>query len=302
MRAKKRTEHHDLAELALAQHGVVAARQLRSLGYSENLISAESRRGRLRRLHRGVYAVGHEDLTWKGRCMGAVLANAPAAASHWSAAWIWGLLWNEPTTFHLTAPSRRHGKRLFAVHFARLEPEDVADIDAIPVTSPARTHLDLAAASPEWIGHRLQRSEEHKHFDLRKFEALLARSAHHPGYTPLSKALRTYRPDPTFSRSKLEQRFRGMVLAASLPPPSQTVNVGPYELDFYWEPERFCVELDTYGTHGTRRSFEEDRKRQRELRHRYGVEVERVTDVQLKREPDEVLGAVRAALAARRSR
>lgn len=102
-------------------------------------------------------------------------------------------------------------------------------------------------------------------------------------------------------RSKLEQRFRAFVRAASLPPPSHNFNVGPYELDCYWPEHRFCVELDTFGTHGSRRSFEEDRKRQRELR-RLGIEVERVTDLQLAREPEEVLVAITEALGCRAPR
>jgi very-short-patch-repair endonuclease len=300
MREKKRTEHHDVAELARAQHGVVAARQLRALDYSENAISAEARRGRWLRQHRGVYAVGHTDLSWHGHCMAAVLACAPAVASHWTAAWLWGLLESRPALFHLTAPSRRHRKQDFRVHFAALTDDDIAEVNGIPVTSLARTHLDLAAlVSPEGLEAFLERAEKGKHFDLRDFESLLARSAPHHGYGPLRKALRSYRPDPAFVRSKLEKRFRALIRASSIPLPRQNFIVGPYELDCYWPEHRFCVEIDTYGTHGSRRSFHQDRKRQRELR-RLGIELERVTDVQLEREPEEVLAAVRESLERRR--
>ncbi len=56
--------------------------------------------------------------------------------------------------------------------------------------------------------------------------------------------------------------------------------VAGYELDCYWPEHLLAVELDTYGTHGSRLSFEEDRKRQRELGE-LGITLERVTDRQL---------------------
>lgn len=240
--------------------------------------------------------------------MGAVLACAPAVASHWTAAWLLGLARYRPSGFDLTVPSRRgHRRREFVVHYAPLAAEDVTEADGVPATSLERTHLDIAARWPDALPKLLERAERLKdeegrgRFDLRRFDSLLARTKHHPGHRPLSTALRLYRPEPVVLRSNPERRFRALLRASSLPLPSHNVNVGPYELDCYWPEHRFCVEIDTYGTHGSRRSFEEDRKRQRELR-RLGVEVERVTDVQLEREPEEVLAAVRDALRERAPR
>jgi len=304
MRAKRRTVADDeaLAELATEQHGIVSTRQLRALGYSTSSIDRWAQAGRLRRIHRGVYAVGHEKLSWEGRCMGAVLACAPAVASHWTAAWLWGLARYRPSHFDLTVPTRRgHRRREFFVHYAPLTAADVADLDGIPATSLERTDLDIAARWPNSLASLLERAEGLKDddrralFDLRRFESLLARTKHHPGHEPLTTALRAYRPDLAVTRSNLERAFRDLLRATPLPLPGHNYFVGSYELDCYWPDHRFCVELDTFGTHGSRRSFEEDRKRQRELR-RLGIEVERVTDLQLAREPDEVLAAVAEAL------
>lgn len=85
--------------------------QLARLGYSSSAVGRAVEVGRLHRIHRGVYAVGHRRLTWHGRCMAALLASAPAVASHLSAAWLWGLLRARPGTIHLTAPSRRHARK-----------------------------------------------------------------------------------------------------------------------------------------------------------------------------------------------
>ncbi|HEY1853473.1 MAG TPA: type IV toxin-antitoxin system AbiEi family antitoxin domain-containing protein [Solirubrobacterales bacterium] len=300
---RTRTDFTAVSRLATEQHGVVATHQLEALGISRFVIADAAKRGHAHRLHRGVYAVGHEALTWEGRCMAAVLANAPAVASHWTAAWLWGLARTPPSRFDLTAPSRRHRRRGFVVHYARLEEDDVGpskEAPAILVTSVARTHLDLAAVAPSRLDGLIERCEELNLFDLRRFEALLARTGGHPGCGPLQKALRIYQPEPAVLRSNLERGFRKLLRASSLPLPQHNVNVGPYELDCYWPDHAFCVELDTFGTHGSRRSFEEDRKRQRELR-KLGIEVERVTGVQLEREPEEVLAAVAISLDRRSS-
>jgi very-short-patch-repair endonuclease len=293
----ERTAAERLARLATRQHGVVSSRQLQALGFARKTIVADVKRGRLRPLHRTVYAVGHEALTWEGWCVAAVAANAPSVASHWSAAWLWGLMRSRPSgKFHVTATTRRHPRKEFHVHFAALAEEDKTVLDGIPVTSVARTALDLAALDPGGTSARLKRLEDGEHrLDLREFEALLGRSKGHKGWAALAQAVDLYRPDPTVTRSGLERRFRALIRRSGLPAPSTNFVVGGYELDCYWPEHLLAFELDTYGTHGSRLSFEEDRKRQRKLG-QLGITVERVTDRQLDLEPDDILQALSARL------
>jgi very-short-patch-repair endonuclease len=77
------------------------------------------------------------------------------------------------------------------------------------------------------------------------------------------------------------------------------LNLEGYELDAYWQPERFVVELDVYETHGSRESFERDRLRQEDLKLR-GIEMIRVTGRRLDHEPGEVVARVAALLERRR--
>ncbi|MBS1886567.1 MAG: hypothetical protein JSU06_05190 [Actinobacteria bacterium] len=74
--------------------------------------------------------------------------------------------------------------------------------------------------------------------------------------------------------------------------------VAGHEIDAFWEEEGFGVELDVYGTHGSRLSFEEDRVRDDELLHA-GIETTRVTGPRLDREPGAVLDSLRRHLARR---
>jgi very-short-patch-repair endonuclease len=289
-----------MADLAGRQHGVISARQLAEFGYARETISRWKREGKLHPIHRGVYAVGHEALTWEGRLLAAVLANEPAVASHVTAAWIHGLLRTRPGTFHLTAPSRRHRKKLVVVHFAKLDPDDVVTVGGIPVTSPGRTVLDLAPdESAGGLARLMERADERGLLDRRRFEATLGRAGGHRGRAKFAAALRAHSPQDAVLRSNLERRFRDLVIAAGLPRPQTNVAVEGYELDAYWEAEGFAVELDVYATHGSRRSFEADRERADDLL-LAGVELIRVTDVRLAREPGETIARVAAHLARRR--
>lgn len=300
MRNKGRT-HHALAELAERQHGVVAARQLVELGYSRPAIANAKKAGRLRHLRRGVYAVGHKPVTWHSRCLAAALScGSNAVASHRSAAWIWGLIRYRPDSFDVSiSVRRRHRRADLRLHYAPLTDEDRDLQEGIPVTAVPRTLLDLAAIlSKERLDRALERSEELDLFDLRRMDALLARAGSHPGAGRLRSALALYRPPP-FTRSGLERRFLELVRRAGLPRPSTGFNAAGYELDVYWGPERFAVELDVYETHGGRQSFESDRLRQENLKLQ-GVEMIRVTGRRLDREPAEVIKRVVMLLAQRR--
>lgn len=299
MRHKERT-HQPLAYLAERQHGVVSIRQLEALGYSRNAVTRASACGRLHRLHRGVYAVGHTSLTGHSRCLAAVLACAPnALASHLSAAWLWGLVLNRAGTIDVTAPTRRHAKPDMRLHYAPLAREDRAVCEGIPVTAVPRTLLDLAVILPAGrLDRAIERSEELRLFDLRPMDALLDRAGGHPGTGRLRRALALYRP-PAFTRSGLERRFLELVRRAGLPTPSTGYNEAGYELDTYWEPERFAVELDVYETHGSRGAFERDRLRQEELKLK-GIEMIRVTGPRLDREPTKVTERVAMLLEQRR--
>jgi Transcriptional regulator, AbiEi antitoxin len=295
----KKRPHVPLADLAARQHGVVSVRQLAKLGYSRNSVSKAATAGRLHRLHRGVYAVGHRDLSWHGRCLAAVLACSPAVASHTSAAWIWGLLRARPGAFHATTPTRRHAKPYVWLHHARLADDDLAVSQGIPVTALPRTLLDLAAMFPaDRLQRAVERSEELRLFDLRAVDALLARAGGHRGAGRLRDALSLYRPPP-FTRSGLERRFLELVRNAGLPIPSTGYNIRGYELDTYWERERFAVELDVYETHGSRQAFESDRIRQEDLK-LDGIEMIRVTGRRVDREPEKVIERVADLLERRR--
>jgi hypothetical protein len=196
----------------------------------------------------------------------------------------------------VTVPTSRRQRHPFRLHFAVLAAEDQALRDAIPLTALPRTLLDQAAGAHPTA---LDRAEERDLFDPRAIEGLLDRAGGHPGAGALRRSLAIYRQPVAFTRSGLEKRFVELVAATEMPRPTMNIFVEGYELDAYWEAERFAVELDVYETHGSHASFERDRLRQENLKLR-GIEMVRITGRRLEREPRAVIERVGALLRQRR--
>jgi predicted transcriptional regulator of viral defense system len=140
-----------VARLAARQHGVVTFEQLLACGVSRSGITRQVKSGRLHRIHRGVYALGHKRLTFEGRCMAAVLAcGEGAVASHRAAGTLWGMLPPSPGPVEVTVHGyggRRKRRGIIVHRSITLRPELVIRRHNIPVTQPARTLQDLRQSS-----------------------------------------------------------------------------------------------------------------------------------------------------------
>src|ERR1700712_5488271 len=150
MRGLSRTQSTEraLAALATRQHGVVARSHLIELGIGEDAIEHRLRLRRLRRLHRGVYSVGHGALTRQGRWLAGVLSCGEGAVlSHWSAAELWGIRPGSREMIDVTLPRRSHKSPAIRRHYRLLSRDETTMEDGIPVTTVPRTIFDLAAAA-----------------------------------------------------------------------------------------------------------------------------------------------------------
>jgi hypothetical protein len=284
-----------LMRLATAQHGVLSLPQLRAAGLGDGAVKHRVRSGRLHRIHRGVYAVGHAGLSDHGRWMAAVLACAPergeterpAVLSHRSAGALWRLLPSSPAAVDVTLLGGGGRKPRQGIRIHRtisLTAEDTTLRHGIPVTNPMRTLLDLRSCLSLPLLNRARRQAE-----------VL-------GY-PIDDAV-TGKDDP--ARSELERRFLRLCRRHRLPAPEVNVTVpttrgsaggGPsaYVADFLWREARLIVETDGYRYHRGRATFERDRRRQTDLA-AAGYEVLRFTWRQVVHEPQRVAAALRARL------
>jgi very-short-patch-repair endonuclease len=268
----------DLADLAAHQHGVVGYPQLLELGLSKAAVDRRVRRRELHRIHRGVYAVGHTGLSPRGRELAAVLScGATAVLSHRSAAGLWSLPVASYGRIEVTGARTRKPRAGILVHTSRrVEAQDRAVKDAIPVTSVARTLVDLAEVLTEpRLARAVHEAEVRRLFDLRAVEAALARVAGRRGRHRLLRVLAAYRPEDHELDSQAEGRFRALCQRHGLPDPRPQLIEG-YRVDFYWPHARLAVEIDGAAFHHTRRAFHADRARDRALA-ALGVQVLRVT-------------------------
>ena len=291
----------DLAAAILAerQHGVVGYGQLMRLGLAPGAIRHRARGGRLHRLYRGVYAVGRQSVTREGHRLGAVLACGPEAVlSHRSAAALWGLLRDSRAAIDVTvAGARRAGSGEVVVHnVRRLHPDERCRRENIPVTSLARTLLDLAAvAPPRRLTQAVDEAERLRLFDLRAINELLERSDGRRGVRALRQAIDRYRAGAPVTRSELERRFVALCGEAGIARPAMNLFVAGYEVDAAWLDQGVIVEVDSFEFHRTRAAFEADRRRDAALQ-RAGLRVLRVTDRRLEDDPAGVAADVRALL------
>jgi very-short-patch-repair endonuclease/predicted transcriptional regulator of viral defense system len=293
------THGRELANVAARQHGVVALWQLIGLGLTGELVRQWVAKGRLHTVHRGVYAVGHPLLTLKGRLMAAVLACGPGASvSHRTAAMVRRLLDDSRTVIDVAAASNRRSRPGIQFHRVRhLHPSDVTEIDGIPVTSVARTLLDIASLVPQRrLVHALECAEKAREFDMFEIEALLRRCQGHRGAKPLQRALRAIEPEAQHAHEGLERAFIAFCSARHIEAPVMNAVVEGFTVDALWAKAKLIVELDSWKHHRGRRAFEEDRRRDAVLA-LAGYQPLRVTHRWLTRDPGSLELTIRRLLA-----
>lgn len=283
--------------LAARQYGVVTREQLIALAYSDDAIDRAVESGRLHRLHRKVFAVGHEALSPHGLCMAAVLFRGDGAlVSHQSAAWLWGLERKLEIPVHVSVCWRGHAQDAIGLHHCpALRDEDIAETERLPATAVPRTLLDFASEVKQLrLERAVDRADRLGILDLAAIDRITDEVRGHHGRGPLIRAMTIYR-ETGFTRSGGEKRMLAALADVGVRRPLVNNFVEGHELDFYWEPERLAVELDSWEHHRGRRSFEEDRERQDELA-MAGIETIRITGTRLRREPRKVAMRIAAHL------
>ena len=288
-----------VAELASRQRGIVARAQLLAIGFGPGAIAGRLQSGVLHSIHRGVYAVGHRALVPGAVELAAALAcGRDAVVSHADAAHLYELLPYPArrTPVNITVPRescparpgiKAHRTRAFGLG-------EIGTLDGIPITSPARTILDLAAENPQQLERALAEAQARRLVTDSDLSRLLARYPGRPG----SRALRRLLAGPgeaLRTRSEAERRFLALVRRARLPAPESNVRLGDWEVDFLWRDRGLIVEVDGYRFHSSARAFERDRAKEAAIRG-MGLELIRVSWRQLTTEPEATAASVARAL------
>jgi len=255
-----------LAGVAVRQGGVVGRAQLLARGLDAKAIDYRVSVGRLRVIHRGVYAVGHDAIPVRGRLVAALLVAGPGSAlSHRTAAHVLALLPSMPQFIEVTTTTRPPRSRPH-LRFHRTTHLETARRHGLPVTTPIRTLLDLAAANDPDLERA---TSEAMVLDLVTQHDL--RSQHGPG----AKRLRDLIVGPT--RSRLERAFLKSLDRHGLPEPIVAHRIGRWTVDFYWPSHALVLETDGDRYHDHPLARRRDQRKDAELRAR-GCTVVRVPE------------------------
>ena len=295
MHVQDGTADQKLAAIAAGAHGVVPRAQALAAGVTREQIAQRVGRGALIRIHPGIYRVGHAAPSTDADYIAAVLACGDGAAlSGRAAAYLLGLVLGKRPPPEVTCPTNRrlHG---VTTHRCRggLDPRDVTAWKGIPVTSPPRTLVDIAA---HLSGYELARACHEAGVRHRTTPAdvddALSRWPNAPGSRALRRILHG---DTPMSLSVLEEAFIAAVQNAELPLPKTNKPAGGRRVDCRWPDHHLTVELDSYRFHNSRHAWELDRKRERAAYAR-GDAFRRYTWADVVESPRQMMSELRALL------
>lgn len=288
-------------QLAARQDGLVTTRQLLDCGHSDDQIRHWQDAGRIHRVHRGVYALGHPGLSLRAERRAALLAlGSGAALTHLTAAHLHGLIRRPPDLVDV-APVRsvrpRHGLR---VRDVRVPERDLTEVDGLRCTTVARTLVDLAGeVDPAELEQVCRQAEYRKALDIPQVLAALDRAGPVTGGPALRRILAAESRRPTNTDSHLEATALTALRAAGVPEPVlqqrfRLPALGVIRVDMWWPDRRLVVEVD--GPHHERPlQAAHDRRRDAGLRE-LGVTVLRLKAAEIDRDPVAAATRVSAAL------
>jgi hypothetical protein len=253
-------------------------------------------------VRRGVYALGHAELRVQGHTLAALLAvGDDAVLSHRSAARQWGLRPWSGTFVEISVPSRRgiRTKPDLRIHNATdLHDWEITEDDGLPLTTPSRTLLDLAAVvRAHQLRRAVERAEQLERYDHTAMLRVLAAHPRRPGSPALKALLADLGAHGGMTRSDLEALFLQLCLDHGLPRPQVNRYDNGRELDFRWPRQRLVVETNGFRFHRSRAAFESDHRRRLELE-AAGWRVISLTWRQVTDHPEDIADHLRRVLTA----
>jgi very-short-patch-repair endonuclease len=290
-----------LAAVAARQHGVILRADAIAAGLSGSATARRVRKGVLRRLHDGVYAVAAVPPTTRQTLFAAVRWAGPgSAASHRAAAHLWQLDGFSDPALEVSGP-RRMRSRTVSSHITPPIPiEDMSTIDGIPVTSIERTLFDLAGVvDVDALEDALDSALRRPLTTMGRLKLRLRSEKGRTGVGRLRALLHERDADGHPSESRFETRLNRLLLRSGLPAARQFTiwdgGVFVARVDFCFPEARLVVEADSYRWHGNRRAWQRDIERRNQMT-ALGWQIIQVTWADLTRNPDRIVGRLRDLL------
>lgn len=284
-----------IARIASRQRGVIGWQQMLDAGIGPGAIEHRAAMGRLHRVFRGAYLVGHPVAAALAVETAALIILPPRTLlSHHTGGGIWRMA-ELPLVVDATVVAGRPDSRAgLRVHTARhVDQRDRRVFRGLPVTSPARTLVDLAGClGREGLERCYEQAQIQRLVRPQDVVAALGRAPRRRGSGTL---LDLVIEQPTMTRSKAERRLLRALATAGVERPETNVRVCGHEVDMLWREARVVVECDGFETHRTRAAFERDRRRDAELQ-AAGYRVVRATWRRLTRATETLAAEVAATI------
>ena len=296
-----------LAELAKMQYGLFSRAQALGLGLSPKVIEARLRSGRWERVAPGVYGLPGASPSWRRSLMAACLQAGPGAVvSHEAAAALHGLapFVAGPIVVMLAHGDHQHLQGGKLRQSTDLGPHHCTVVDGIPVTTVARTLVDLAGAvRPGRLRIAVEEALAARKCTLEELDRchVELRRPGKRGMAAVNLVLCSLGPGPIRSATALERLLRKVLADAGLPDPVAEYDAPwardtPGRVDLAFPAARIIIEADSRRWHTRERDFEVDRRRDREAQ-LAGWQVYRFTWDDLMNDPEGVVDTIRRALA-----
>lgn len=260
-----------LAKLAASQHGVVTRTEALSLGLTPSAIDRRCRKGVLRRLHDGVYAHAAVPAGLRQTLLAICRwAGGGTAASHRSAAHLWRFDGYDDSILEISGPRRLRSSKVISHVTIPIPIEDMRQVEGIPVTSPERTLVELAAVEgPDRLEDALDTALRRRLTTVRRMQLRVRAEGGRKGIGKLRKLLAERDGEGRPSESRFETRLHRVLDDHGLPPTRQFTiwNGGDFvaRVDFCFVEAKLIVEADGYQWHSSRRAWQRDRERRNEL-------------------------------------
>ena len=288
-----------VARFAAATRGAIARAGLTDAGLGRGAIAHRIDRGRLHRVHRGVYLVGHAIPPEFAAHHAAVLAHGPNAyISHATALEDYAVIEPVGGPIHVTVLNAcRRSRPGIRVHrTTRIEPQDLGLLDDhLPITSPARAILDYAeTASLTELSRAISEAEVLELATPDEIRALIART---PGRRGTRKVIYTLgrHAGPVVLHEGVERMAYAIIDKTPIRNPETNASIVGVKVDLLWREEKLVVELDSGRYHGVPAAVDRDRRKEAHLR-KNDCELLRYSYWQIKEEPHFFVAEVAAKL------
>lgn len=280
--------------LAGRQHGLVNRPQLLRSGVTDNDLVRRHLKARLETLHPGVYYLDASPATWRTQVLAGVMAAGPdALASHRTAALLWEFDAIYGHTIEVTVPFNEEPEPAGIIVHRTRRMNPGAVVEAIPVTAPEKTLLDITPLVPDRVLEKAMSSAIRNGLTSEeKLDLAIGRHGGRgvAGTRRFRRVVRIVAEDASGSVAEID--LKHIVMDAPIPKPVQQLRVRLPEgantyPDFAWPDRMRLVEVDGFGAHSTPEQLQNDLRRQNQLME-LGWEIRRFTANDVRKRPREV--------------